>query len=183
MQESLWRIMFKLPGNLREDMMFHMKLQHSLAERMLRDLNLDKNTELHKENDELKKENAKLRKENKKLQKFRRKETDNWNHLEYKRDRLRLSKDATREQIEKADRKYHWQRKCEIAECKERKRAAKNQWRAERAIATANGVEFETWKERATKLGIENWLSKPAKRLDLRARWGGRDYSWLPVEP
>ena len=154
MQESAWRIMFKLPGNLREEMMFHMKLQHSLSQRMLRDLNLGENAKLRKEN-------AKLREENKKLQKFRRKEAVEQKHLDYHRYRLGLSMDATREQIEKANCKYHWQRRCEIAECKERKKTAKNLWRAERAIAKANGVEFETWKERATKLGIDNWLSKP----------------------
>uniref|UniRef100_A0A6C0CXV1 Uncharacterized protein n=1 Tax=viral metagenome TaxID=1070528 RepID=A0A6C0CXV1_9ZZZZ len=175
-QEQAWQIMFKIPedlGDLRKKMMFYMKLQDSLTERMLRDLKLDKNTELEDENKKLQEENAKLQEENEKLQKennrlqkFRRKEAAEQKDLDYHRDRLGLSMDSTREQIVKANRIHHEQRLREIAECKERKKTAKNQWHAERAIATANGVEFETWKERASNLGIDKWLSKPVIRPD-----------------
>ena len=158
-QEGAFRIMLKLPEDLREEMIFHIKLQHGFTTR-----NLDKNAKLQKENAKLQKENAKLQKQ---VQKFRRKEAADQKTLDFHRERLGLSKDATREEIEKANRIHHERRRCEIAKCKKRKREAKDQWRAERAVATMYGAPFESWKERAKKLEIDNWLSKPAVNLEL----------------
>lgn len=119
--------------------------------------------ELQNENDKLRKENAKLQKEVNELQRFiqqfSRKEVAKQRTIEFHRKRLKLSEDATREEIEKANEIHHERRKLEIKKCKERKKELKNQWRAEKDVARKLGTPFDTWKEMATKLGIH----KPKK--------------------